>query len=299
MIFIRYLFIMILVSSLNYVVFAQIPKQDNINFALLDKIPNIEGFSDIESDNEGNLFLLNSQSNRICKFLFANSHDSIYCIGGKGNQGEGFLNITKIATKNRQSLYVLDYAKRKITSLNTNLKAISQLDFMTVNAEGEKEIELFPSCFDVNEWGDLFLLNYIDNKIYKYSTSGYTGISFGGLDFGDGALQEPSNIAISEHNQIFVGDTTNQCIKVFDLYGVFQQKLDFAQKKELNWKNFVLFADNLLLFNEKKVYLFHLPTNELIPVNFPMLGDEKIKDICINTKEIILLTNKNVVIYTK
>lgn len=295
------LFIFVFFILPKYVVFSQISHDDNVNFALLDKIPNIEGFSDIESDNEGNIFLLNSQSNRICKYLSSSSYDSSYCIGGKGNQGEGFLNITKIAIKNRQSLYVLDFAKRKITLLNTNLKAISNLDFMTLNAEGEneKEVELFPLSFDVNEWGDLFLLNYSDNKVYKYTATGYTGICFGGLDFGEGTLQEPTNLVISENNLVYVDDNNHESINIYDLYGVFQQKIDFSQKKQSNWKNFVLFAEYLLLFNDKNVSLFHLPTNEFIPIKFPILTNEKIVDICISVKHILLLTNLNVYIYEK
>lgn len=301
MILIRCLFVLVFCSPLKYVVFSQITTQGNFNFTLLEKIPNIAAFSDVEVDNEGNIFLLNSQSNRICKYLSGSSYDSSYCIGGKGNQGEGFLNITKISIKNRQSLYVLDFAKRKITLLNTNLKAISNLDFMTVNSEGEseKEVELFPLSFDVNEWGDLFLLNYSDNKVYKYTTTGYSGICFGGLDFGEGALQDPTNIAISENNLVYVDDNNHQSIKVYDLYGVFQRKIDFLQKKQLNWKNFVLFADYLLLFNDKSVSLFHLPTNEFIPIEFPILANEKITDVCVSVKQIVLLTSLNVYIYEK
>lgn len=292
-----FLFYLLLICSSPLL--AQI-KGDSITYLpLVQKIDKLAGYTDIEVDNEENVILLSASNNKICKLLYTNHYDSIYCIGGKGSRSEGFLNLSKISSKNRQALYALDYGKRKILMLNTNLKVISTLDFMGISSElqSNNETELFPLSFDVSEWGDLFLLNYGDNKIYKYNSQGFSGITFGGLDFGTGSLKEPVNISINEKNQIFVSDTSHQSISIFDIYGVFDDVIETKKMGCFQWQNFILFAESLAIFSNKEIALIHLPTNTVLPIYFQINEPYIINDIFLNGNFLYILTKDALYIY--
>lgn len=258
-----------------------------------DKVISLtQNYQQIETDPEGNIYLIDSKKNKITKLFIENNYDSVYTIGGMSGRQEGFLHISQLCSKSRQTIYVLDDAQRRISLLNTNLKITGGLSFLT--AEGE-EADIMPINFEVNGAGELFVLNGLDNKIYKFDNKGKQVLSFGGQDYGEGNLQNPTQIAISDDNKIYVLDTLDAEIKVFDMYGIFLEKI-FIEKIMNNSKKISLFAKDLIMQDNKAFIVLHLPTLKAISLEIPITL-QQYTDISVNKIGIYLLIDNKIYIY--
>lgn len=266
--------------------------QDSLLWKPTKVIDLAQNYQQIETDPEGNIYLIDSKKNKITKLFIENNYDSVYTIGGMSGRQEGFLHIAQLCSKNRQTIYVLDDAQRRISLLNTNLKVTGGLSFLT--AEGE-EADIMPTNFEVNGAGELFVLNGLDNKIYKFDNNGKQVLSFGGQDYGDGNLQNPTQIAISDDNKIYVLDTLAGEIKVFDMYGIFLEKI-FIKKIMENSKKISLFAKDLIMQDNKAFIVLHLPTLKTISLEIPVLL-QHYTDISVNKIGIYLLIDNKIYIY--
>ena len=231
-------------------------------FKSLGKIPPF--LQDIEVDQEGNIFLLAPQKHKLYKMFATTGYDSIFGIGGKGMRNEGFNSPSKIEVLNRQSVFVLDFNNRRVVMLNTNLKVTKQINFLTVgeSLNNENAVDLFPFSFTIGPSGELFLLNQNDYKIYKLNIYGELETSFGGMDYGQGSLEEPVDLSMNYQNYLFVSDTVHQKISVFDLYGTFQYTL--SPESSFRWNGMTTFEDFLICFSHDKLFLKNLITKKFI-----------------------------------
>ena len=275
----------------------QLPFNSEDFMRLTQIIVTDNGSTDLEVDDEGNLYLLNTKKNKVFKYLAVLKYDSVYSIGGKSSRDEGFFHPAKISARNRQTVYLLDDVKREIVLLNTNLKVLGRLRFI----ENENELleDIFPVSFDVSDWGEMFVLNFTDNKIYKYNEKGYSGISFGGLDYGQGQLISPVSMGINAQNFVFVGDSANQIVKVFDIYGTFQYSISTQKKLSYRWKRFSLYNENIVFFDEKNITLYHLLSDEILslPLHSAM-NPLDIQDVCMRNHQIFVLNGKQVFVFS-
>lgn len=259
---------------------------------ILTKLPL---FQSIEVDPEGNILLLLSEKAKIYKYFAINQYDSCIIIGGRPSREEGFLHPTKISAKNRQTIFVLDEGTRRIVLLNTNFKITESIDFAQTNFDtrenGEQNDEIMPLSFDVSASIDMFILNALDNKIYKLNHFGEMELNFGGQDYGEGNLREPMNVEVSSDNYVFVGDAKNQEISVFNLYGVFQYK---CNKINFQWKNFGIYEGFLYFYGLHEWAVMDIKTSKIF--YFPQIK-EKIIDLTIENSSIYILSENQIFLY--
>jgi hypothetical protein len=253
--------------------------------------------NDLECDEEGNLFLLDKINNRIYKYYAALQYDSIQSIGGKGMSGEGLNQPVKIRSGNRQTLYCLDAGNRRILVLNTNLKIIREVNFLTSgNTENalETTVQIWPLSFEAGPAGDLFLLNQEDNKILKSDMYGKFQVAFGGLDYGAGSLYDPADLLMSEDNLLYVSDTVRQILKVYDLFGVYLYNLYPPEK--FHFSGFTLLENNLVYYNAHQICVLNRVTNRHHFYQ-PELKQLKIVDVSLNRKMLCILTATEIVLF--
>ncbi len=222
----------------------------------ISEIPN--GIADIDVDQEGNLYLLQTDRHRIYKYFKVTDYDSVQVIGGKGIGAEGFNFPTKITVPNRQSIWVLDQMNRRLVQMNTNLKVIAEVNFLTLEASlSNSGIEDFwPVSIAVGPSGELFYLNQEDIRVYKFRTNGSLERYFGGLDYGNGSLEDPWDIVVNGANQIFAVDSTNQRLSLFDLFGTYLYALEFPL--DFRWKRLVTVGNNLFLIGDHSFFIYNL-----------------------------------------
>lgn len=207
-------------------------------------------------DQEGNLYLLQSDKHRIYKRFKMTDFDSVQVIGGKGVGDEGFNFPSKLVVPNRQSVFVLDQMNRRLVQMNTNLRVVADVNFLTLEADLlSADVEAFwPISFAIGPSGESYFLNQDDLKIYKFTTAGKLERAFGGLDYGAGSLQEPYDLTLSPDNLVYAIDSSHQRVTVFDLFGTFQYNLSFPL--DFRWKRVSAFDQNLIFLGDRALFLY-------------------------------------------
>jgi len=78
-----------------------------------------------------------------------------------------------------------------------------------------------PSDISVGPNGDLYLVDGVNNRVLVLNSRGKTNFSFGREGAGPGEFKHPLGIDISDEGKVFIADSGNHRIQVFDLKGNF------------------------------------------------------------------------------
>ena len=255
----------------------------------------LPGTMDIEVDQEGNLYLLQPRKHKVIKRFRNSGFDSSLAIGGKGMGKEGFNFPNKIAVQNRQSVFMLDYMNRRLVQLNTNLKVIEDVNFLTIDLDLDEEDgeSLWPTSFVVGPSGELFLLNQEDFKIYKISSGGQFQRSFAGMDYGQGSVKEPWDLAINSANVLFAIDSINQEVQLYDLFGTSLYRL--APALPFRWHHAVPVGTGLLFLGQQAVFYYDLNSKQGSIVKLE--GEGKILDAAVGRDFLYILFENRVNLY--
>lgn len=256
------------------------------------EMPVPRGCTQIEADNEENLYLLDTDNNRILKLLAATGYDSLIVTGGKTGREEGLLHPVKMSLFSRQGLLVLDDAQRKILLLNTNFKVMGQTDFLASREDGS---EIIPQTFDANPAGEKYILNQLDNRIIKINLFNEEEMQFSGLDAGEGSLYRPADLEAGADNLIYVSDTSRQEIAVFDNFGTFRYR--FHPDCNFRWKRMRLFESTLALFDADHLYLVRI--QDKAGQAFPLPEGFRLTDVTATRTRLYLLTENAVHLYSR
>jgi hypothetical protein len=226
------------------------------------------GITDLEADQEGNVYLLQPGKHKLYKYFKMTGYDSVQTIGGKGIGEEGFNFPSKITVPNRQNIFMLDQMNRRLVQLNTNLKVLKDINFLMLESNLlSADVESFwPISFAVGPSGELYFLNQDDIRIYKFKTNGMLERSFGGLDYGSGSLTEPWDIVLNESNLVFAVDSSSQKVTIFDFYGIYQYSLSFTLG--FRWKRLCTFDENLVYIGEHDLFIYNLFSKKYQTIHF-------------------------------
>lgn len=217
---------------------------------------------DFELDDEGNILLLDGQ-NYLRKYLAMTAYDSCIVAGGTNIRTEGFLDPSKIVVRNRQSAYILDRGMQRILLFNTNLKLVGETNFLQIENLGDwlnSNESILPLSFDVNTAGEQFILNGQDNRVYRIGLFGSIAKAFGGIDYGEGSLYAPVDLQIRSNNDIWVSDTTEQQLLVYNLYGIFQEIIQ--PRIAFRWKAFHIEGNSLFLYDAQRIFAYDIRTQQ-------------------------------------
>ena len=242
----------------------------------------------LSADPEGNIFTLDPNTGLLTKYFALQHYDSSLTIGGKSQRDEGLLHPVNLQIQNRQRLYILDDVSRLISLFNINLKLISQID-LSLTADGE----LFPIDMVVTPAEEIFVINQMDNLEYKYSSLNQPTLTFGGLDYGEGALYDPVAIRTDTKNLVYIWDQGDQTVKIFDIYGIYQSSLDVPFDE--SWNGFEVLSDHLVFWRDQQLDMIYLPNNEKREIT--LQTDASIMDIAADRNFFYLLTSNAIRLY--
>lgn len=243
-------------------------------------------------DAEGNIILLSEDYGSIYKYLRIARYDSAVVLGGKGSSEEAFLQATKIAAYNRQQLFVLDGVQSRLLVFNPNLKLLRSIDFLKLQQASDEITQLFPLSFSVNAFGEIFILNQFDNRIYKFNPAGSLELSFGGTDYGEGRLYAPFELHAHTDQRIYVADSMQEGIVVYDRFGLFLQRL---VQPPGSWKSFRCFEQYVVYIAPGLIQLQYVPTQQVMQI--PLPADSGLRDVYFTKDFIYLLLDQKVEIY--
>lgn len=192
-------------------------------------------------------------------------------------------------------------------SNNTLLKDLWRIvaDYLIPILISGQLIRAYPCCrhgdqFDMLGTGMAIIQNRIwilgaDHLIRIVSMDGTLIKCFGGWGNANEQFRNPMDIVTSEPNQVFISDTSNECVKVFNAAGDFTRKIpyQFGQPSAL-----AISAERKELFigDQNLIWTFDLD-GQYVRQFFASIKFEHIRSIVISDKQVIVLDVQRLIIY--
>ncbi len=167
-------------------------------------------------DASGNMYVVDGTP-RIQKF---NASGELTLSFGAQGIGDGeFNNPRDVAVDDSGNIYVADSGNGRIQKFNsagTYVAKWAPEKSAEEKAEGKFSLPQ-NAAFDAS--GNIYVVDYGNNRIQKFNSAGTYLSSFGGYGDGNGQFSEPYDIAIDASGNIYVADSGNNRIQKFDASG--------------------------------------------------------------------------------
>lgn len=214
-------------------------------------------------------------------------------IGGFGWRQSSFDNPADVFA-DALKVFVADKNNHRIQRFDKNLNFNFQI--FTRNSEIEQERFGYPLSAVMSNQGDVFILDSENTRIVKFDIFGNFIQNFGGFDYQNFALANPSQLAVSMQNNIYVIDG-NQII-VYDQYGNGITRISGVDE----FNSIRIIFEWLTVSSKKNVYALNLRSQDTVLTEIA-LGDfdsdsEIVSAIIFNNK-LYLLTKKEILVFTK
>ena len=128
---------------------------------------------------------------------------------------EGLFDNPSDVYANPLSVYVCDKNNHRVERFDKDLNYIWQL--YTRNSDTTAQRFGYPLGCAVSSQGDLYILDSENKRIVKFDIFGNFNTNFGGYDAGSFSLNDPTKLAVSNNNYIYVADDNR--IVIFDQFG--------------------------------------------------------------------------------
>jgi len=262
-------------KSVKYLIFligilySQVSIDLPANFSEIDFTP-----AKLSVSNAG-IYVLDIENRQIA--FIANDGGVLYS-GGYGIENDAFIDPIDILTS-KLGVWIVDGSENNLISFDHKLNYLYTIEFD----------EIYPNLCGIDDWGNIYLLSSLEEKIYKIDNINPTLNEFIDLTIYSSDIENAKDIFISENGTITL--LTEKFIFNFNRLGRLFSKIEIDDNF-----NFAYQIKNDLILIEDNNQLFNLNENEKtqIPV------DHKILDIFIhNTKLYFLLENKIRVVNAK
>ena len=207
-----------------------------------------------------------------------------------------FENPVDIAIDDEKNILVADQKKGVITVFDRNLESIALMD-------GNIEFEKLEKIAIDSVTQTIYASDSVLNKVFAFDKSGQLLFEIGGDEDSEARLKSPHGLAIDLEGNLYIADTGNSKIKIFNNAGNFLKTFKLKQKKgdSVLKKPWDLAFDSqgrlhiidqgsaaLITFAQNGELLFATMAKE--PTNHSM-GLNRPNDIHIDSKDRIIITD--------
>jgi len=162
-------------------------------------------------DSEDIVYVADTGNHRIAVFDTAGRLSRE--MGGLGVGAYQLNRPSDITAKSGLDLLVADTGNDRIQRFNRRLGYISTVRSSDAFTE--------PISVDVSTFGDFFILDGSRKQIVKIDALGSPLLVFGGIESGDGELDDPKDVSVWSQESIWVADGVSGNVVQFDLFGNF------------------------------------------------------------------------------
>jgi DNA-binding beta-propeller fold protein YncE len=171
----------------------------------------LKGAKGIAVDSSGNVWVADTENNRIEKFNSEGKY--VFQLGkeGTGTNGE-FKSLKGIAIDSSGNVWVVDSGNNRVQKFNSEGKFVLQLG---KEGTGNGEFKS-PTGIALDSVGRPFVADTGNNRIQKFNTKGEYLAKFGEEGVADGKLKAPQGVLIDPQGRIWVADTGNNRVQRFN-----------------------------------------------------------------------------------
>jgi DNA-binding beta-propeller fold protein YncE len=220
---------------------------------------------DIAINQKGELFIADYGNDRIVKldsnFIFVTES------GGFGDIGNSLNGPLSLALDNASNLYIVDSGNSRIVRLDSRLNFVaSQYSFL----KETKYLFDRPLCVAISSRGDIYIGDDGRGSCYKLDPFFNYIFDFATRNSPAG-VGRPTAIGVGSGNQIYVADSENGVVSVFDDFGILIRKITdgnliYPNALRIDTKGRLWVADGaarkLVCFNSSGKLLYIWPENE-------------------------------------
>lgn len=167
-------------------------------------------------DNAGNIFVADTNNDRLQKFAPTGMFLSVI---GKGGAGPGeFREPGGIAVDSAGYIYVADVSNHRVQKLKPDGTFLAQWKGPEPGFQNPRDIA-------IGKDNSIYVVDQGHSRIVKIDSNGKVQMVWGTAGRGDGQLAGPTSIAVDGKNdRVYVADPGNKRIQVFDPNGKFLSK---------------------------------------------------------------------------
>ena len=167
-------------------------------------------------DNAGNIFVADTNNDRLQKFSPAGAFLSVI---GKGGTGGGeFREPGGVAVDSGGNIYVADFSNNRVQKLKPDGTFLAQWKGPEPGFQGPRDIA-------IGKDNSIYVIDQSQARIVKSDSNGKVQAIWGTAGRDDGQLAGPTSITVDgKDDKVYVADTGNKRIQVFDTNGKFLTK---------------------------------------------------------------------------
>lgn len=169
---------------------------------------------------EGNLFIADTGNDRVVKCDEGGRF--LEETGGFGWETGQFNRPTYIATDNGLNIYVVDTQNKRVQRFDRNLNFISSIQ---MGPQDDFSGFGLLEGIAVTSGGELLLSDIEDDHVIKLDNFYAYLRTFGGFGYGEGSLRNPLGISVDRRGKVYVADSQNDRVAIYDLFGNFLKSL--------------------------------------------------------------------------
>ena len=182
-------------------------------------------------DSSDNIYVTDTQNNRIQKFDSSGNYLSQFGTPGSGN-GQ-FKTPIGIVLDSSGNIFVVDSENQRIQKFDSSGNYVSQFG---TPGSGNGQFKT-PRGISIDSLGNIYVVDSENNRVQKFDSSGTYVFQFGSDGAGNGEFKNPVGIALDSLKNIYVTDYGNNRIQKFDSHGTYVSQFGSSGGGDGEFKN--------------------------------------------------------------
>ncbi len=172
----------------------------------------------VYADSLGNVYVIDSQNNRIQKFTSSGTFITKW--GSSGTGDSQFATPNNLAIDPSNNVYVADFGNDRVQKFTSTGTFITKWG-STGTGDGQFNL---PNGVGIDSSNNVYVADAINGRIQKFTSTGTFITKWGSTGAGDGEFALPAGVAVDSSNNVYVADFGNDRVQKFTSTGTFITK---------------------------------------------------------------------------